>query len=301
MTALGSVGPPARWPTWVGRLGITLGLVASVRILTRLDDVSATLVAVVVAVWIALGVASASAVLLVAAAVQRVLRRSVTALTSPTPQMLAMSGGAALGVGGIVVCVLLGRLVEELALVALAGLMLAMIAFRTQPPVAALRAVALLVAAIAIVIVPRELGWIGANWFTSDQSSKRDGNWSTGCHGANAWHIESQLDGNIGELVPRGPVRPGHPGELVLRAHGTVDGGGPLCYTPLYKSVHVETTINISYTLTIAGATCSGAGTVRLVLDRSVKGFASCRDVREDLAQTVSSELATVAKQLVER
>jgi hypothetical protein len=179
------------------------------------------------------------------------------------------------------------------------------LAFRMRPP--ARHPVILLVMALLLVEVPREAGWLNVSRTSSTTSTTRLpffvstptcklGELATLSRG---WRVVTELTGNVGEHA-RAADPKSRPDELVITARGEVEGGGLGCYLPLYKAADVEAEVEIHYRVD-GKSQCAGTRMLRVDIDTTMTGIASCRDMRKQLGRILVRELEKLAAELSSR
>jgi hypothetical protein len=257
----------------------------------------------------------AAAVLLVVMLVEAALQRPVPAVpASSAPRWVGIIAGVMLAFTAMFAAVIAGDVSAELGVVAGLGTTLVIGGIAHRAPGRPLTTVMLLIGVILAIEVPREFGWINVSWTKTSTDTKREWQGTESCNTidwtgesnvaalSRSWRRTGALGGSIGELVGHAGAGGGGDGELVVDVTGTIEGGGPLCYLPLYKPVSFD--VGLSVTLHVAdhagsgSATCTGSGTVRLHVEHATIGIASCQDVREHVAAHVEQQLAELARGL---
>lgn len=278
-----------RWPKRVLVVFVAGGVLAGLKF--GAEDGSARIVLLALALWVGWATMAASVVILLGTALERLRKRPYAIAERPVARHAALITSGAL----LVLCAILATIQAGSGLLALAvpagGL--GAIAWRVRTP--SLRSsVILLVLAIALFEIPREVGYLSVSWYHSDSSEQRDSSWSGTCpvlHRSGVDPDGSGLTGDIGELVF--PANGAMTGPAV-RFHGTIDASWPSCLVPLHKTVRVDTQI----AFVLEGPGCSGSGTISIHLDLTVNGVASCRNARELAAKHVRDQLVAAMNQL---
>jgi hypothetical protein len=295
---------------------VVSGVIGAIWLLRQLDA-GPGLTALMLALWQAVTASGAAAVLLVVMAVEAALERPVSAVPASTaPRWVGIIAGAMLGFTAMFAVVIAGDVSADLGVIAGLGTTLVIGGIAHRAPGRPVTTVLLLVGVILAIEVPREFGWINVSWTRTATDTNRNWQGTERCNSVDwtgdsnvaalsrAWRRTGALGGSIGELVGYAEPGTGGDGELVVEVTGTIDGGGPLCYLPLYKraafDVGLSVTVHVTDHAGAGSATCTGSGTLRMQVEHATTGIASCRDVRKHLAKHVEEELAAFARGLAE-
>jgi hypothetical protein len=294
------------WPLALALVGALIGAVAAVQI-----PAQGAARLLVIAVWQAMGGSIAATLVLLVTAIERVVGDGLTIATSRVPRALAVVTGAGVAVG-VVIMLALASVEPGAGAPVLMMASLALVAVALVRPLAvAVGPLALLVASVALVEIPRELGVLDVHWSWSHTTTHRDDDTHAHCEGndwpgamkvaavARGWRIEPRLGGNVGEQLTY-EERPAANGELTVVFEGDVDVGWAECLIPLYKPVTVDADLDVRFRVEAAEGTatasCDGNGTARLHVELTTTGFSSCHHVREELADALRAQLAAFAR-----
>lgn len=257
-----------------------------------------------------------AALLLLLTAVERLRKRTVSAITSPVVWLALGLVGVGLALVGAV------RITEvkdaDTAGLIVVGLLVAGLAWqRRNRTRTSSGTFLLLVVTIALFQVPRESGVFSLRWNNAKRVSSTSATSSENCSGTNlgdrpasivahrpAWVIRSELQGSFGQLVNRrlGSVdlEEFAPNTAIATLRGQLEYGDLFCYLPAFKSEVFEGTVTIDLSLIHSNnlngpsLSCTATHTFTFAVNATSFGVGSCLDL-------ASASAAEVAGGIVQR
>ncbi|CAN5268009.1 hypothetical protein BH11MYX1_BH11MYX1_12240 [soil metagenome] len=272
-----------RWPRAVVGVWIAIGVVSALWIVHAAPHVEVLSLLLVLATAEAVAGSSAAASVLVGLWIQRLRGRP---FASSSHRLVAVLTGASLAVLALVATAI--GWVPALVALGAFGVALAVVGWKLLLPTPA-GVVAVLVACIVLVEVPRELGWLGFAVTHSTWSTSTNQQFSQSCRGASLpsrMAIESKLTGNVGSFVESD-----EPGGARMTVSGDANINWVTCMLPLVKPVALRTTLEFE----IEAPGCSGHGSYVYKTSAMIYGLESCRGARKKLARELRGSLVKLA------
>jgi len=271
------------WPMRVVVVALAAALITPVKV--AVTDGPSRDALIGLGMWIGYAAMAASGMILFGTAIQRMRKRPLAISDSRVPRLLAVTGGVAMT--SIAALLTTFAVMPVWLAIGAVSAGLAVIAWRIR--VSSVRAsLVLLIVAIALFDVPRELGYISFTRYRASWTTKRSvygGVPACAPPPADARHFDGRaLDGNLGDLVFPGDAPPAAP---VVRFEGTVDAGWIGCHLPWHKELHIRTSIVATYD----GIGCQGSAGIDLDDELDLNGIASCDDARGLAAQHIAEQL----------
>lgn len=280
------------------------GVVASVGLLlTTLVVAKSALVLLLGGMFFAWGCSSSAALLLLALAVRR-LRGGVGDapwLRARDVALHAIIAGGGLLAGSLALTAKIGIGDGSHLAIAVGGLAVlvwGVVGLRRSAAGRPTNLALLLLACVAAVWIPRELGHFSIHLKHDNWQTKSNTQRNSRCSGTAGrtkrlrWQLTGRLRGDIGSILTERFTRARRqPAAVQVMVSGDLGIAGPACFLPLYRSASGRGKLSLVFDYDKGSARCFANVEIALSIEASSWGIGTCYDLRKAVAQTVLKEL----------